>query len=102
MPKRNEELSDLTVRQVAEILGVRVDDVIKRIKQTKYTEELSIPEAAEILGVDCNTIRRYLKDGELRCRDVSPARSTRTTYRIPLEDVERMRNGYLFLTDHAY
>lgn len=64
-----------------------------------YPPELSVPQAAKILGVDANTVRRYVRDGELPARDISPAKSTRTSYRVPLDAVEAMRCGYSYVTN---
>ena len=62
--------------------------------EANLPKEVSTNEAAQILGCDKKTVLKYIDQGLLEWRDMSPPSSTRPTYRLKLDSVLRLRNSY--------
>ena len=63
-------------------------------QQFDTVPEVSLPEAAEILELDRRTVKKLIEQAVLPARIASPPTSKRPRYRIPAEDVVRLRNSY--------
>lgn len=65
--------------------------VITKLAKREFEEiikPLTVTQAAQYLGVGHEAVKRYIKSGELRAREI-PLGKGKTTYRIRLEELLR-------------
>ena len=74
--------------------GARGSLTPERMEQLGLRPEVNTEEAAQILDCDRRTVVKYIKNGLLEWRDVSPPGNRRPTFRITLASVVEMRNSY--------
>ncbi len=57
-------------------------------------EELTVRQAAEILSVSPDTVRRYIAEGRLAARNISPRPEGRPQYRVRRSEVTSLLDDY--------
>jgi RNA polymerase sigma-70 factor (ECF subfamily) len=67
-PERSAQLSQLSVRVQGALLKLRVDD--RAVLALRHFSELSYREIAEVLGIDEKTVKSRLFEARLRMRDL--------------------------------
>jgi len=57
-------------------------------------DELTVRQAAEFLSVSPDTVRRYIAQGRLAARNISPRPDGRPQYRVLKSEVTSLRDDY--------
>jgi len=63
--------------------------------------EMTITQAAAVLSVSSRTVRKYLAEGSLPCRNAAPLASSKKLRRIPRNAVLEMRGKYACLAPES-
>ncbi len=62
--------------------------------QPDEKSELTVRDAANLLSVSPDTVRRYIREGRLPARNISPQPTGRPQYRVRRSEVLQLRDNY--------